>query len=322
LIADDPSNDRLRVTDPWEILKLLSDRTRLRVLKLLQLEELSVAELQEILEMGQSRISSHLSLLRQGNLVQDRKEGKRTYYVLRLDELPAKLRPLLQASLHAVESDPEIRADRINLDRILERRRRITEEYFSSVAGKLEKHYCPGRSWEAYGQLLLYLTPHWKIADLGAGEAALSLLLARHAKQVYCIDNNPRMVEVGTALLKKNGLDNVSYLLGDIEKVPLPDRSVDLVILSQALHHASKPIKVLEESWRILKSGGRVLILDLKEHQFEKAHELYADTWLGFKENFLFQSLKDSGFQHVEVRTVFKEAVEPYFETLLAYGVK
>src|SRR5690606_13075707 len=113
--------------------------------------ELSVAELQEILEMGQSRISSHLSLLRQGNVVQDRKEGKRTYYVLRLERLSVKLRPLLQAAMSAVENDSEIRADRMNLERILERRRRTTEEYFSSVAGKLEKHYCPGRSWEAYG---------------------------------------------------------------------------------------------------------------------------------------------------------------------------
>lgn len=285
------------------------------------MEELSVAELQEILDMGQSRISSHLALLRQGYLVEDRKEGKKTYYVLRPCSTP-HTRHLVESALNAVQADREIKQDQQNLERILDRRRRVTEEYFNSIAGRLEKNYCPGRSWEAYGQLLLYLTPKWHIADLGAGEGGLSQLLARHAEHVYCVDNNPKMVEVAESLAHKNGIDNISYILGDIEKVPIADASMDLVILSQALHHAQKPLKAIEEAFRILKSGGRVLILDLKEHNFERAQELYADTWLGFTENFLFQGLRNAGFQHAEVRSVFREEKEPFFETLLATGTK
>jgi ArsR family transcriptional regulator len=130
------------------------------------------------------------------------------------------------------------------------------------------------------------------------------------------------MVEVGTELAKKNGLANLAYKLGDIEQVPLPDKSVDLAILSQALHHATHPQTAVNEAHRILKPGGQLLVLDLKEHGFEKARELYGDLWLGFKESALHGFLKNAGFQKVDVTLVAREEKEPRFETLLASGVK
>jgi ArsR family transcriptional regulator len=130
------------------------------------------------------------------------------------------------------------------------------------------------------------------------------------------------MVEVGTELAQKNALDNLAYKLGDIEQVPLPDKTVDLAILSQALHHAQHPQEAVNEAYRILRPGGQVLILDLNEHTFEKARELYADVWLGFRESALHGFLKKAGFTKVEVTTVAKEPVEPFFETLLAAGIK
>jgi ubiquinone/menaquinone biosynthesis C-methylase UbiE/DNA-binding transcriptional ArsR family regulator len=309
------------VNASWDILKTLSDPTRLRLLALVSREELSVAELQEILGMGQSRISSQLALLRQVNLVSDRRDGKRAYYSLR-STLAAKTRALLQASVDSVADLPVVAEDRVNLDRILLKRRRTQEQYFNTIAGRLGKNYCPGRSWEAIGHLALRLTPAIDIADLGAGEGLLSQLLARRARQVWCIDNSPRMVEVGTELARKNGLANLAYKLGDIERVPLADKSVDLTILSQALHHAQHPEAAVGEAFRILRPGGQVLVLDLNEHAFEKARELYADVWLGFKESTLHAFLKKAGFAKVEVTTVAKESVEPCFETLLASGTK
>ncbi|MBI2496678.1 MAG: class I SAM-dependent methyltransferase, partial [Opitutae bacterium] len=194
--------------------------------------------------------------------------------------------------------------------------------YFNLIAGRLGKGHCPGRSWEAIGHLALRLVPAITVADLGAGEGLVSQLIAHRAERVWCIDNSPRMVEVGTELARKNGLANLTYKLGDIESVPLADRSVDLAILSQALHHASHPQTAVNEAFRILKPGGQLLVLDLKEHTFEKARELYGDLWLGFRESALHGFLKKAGFQKVEVTAVSREAAEPHFETLLASGLK
>lgn len=309
------------MADSWEILKLLADSTRVRILSLLEKEELSVAELQEVLGMGQSRISSHLSLLRQGELVHDRREGKKTYYALHTNS-DAVAADLMLAACRSVAKTDQITEDVVNLKRILEKRKRKAEEYFNSVAGRLGKNYCPGRSWEGIGHFLLHLTPKITIADLGAGEGLISQLLARRAEKVVCVDNSPKMVEFGSELAKKNGFTNLSYKLGDIEDVPLGDQSVDLAILSQALHHAPHPEVAITEAFRILKPGGQVIVLDLLEHQFEKARELYADVWLGFSENRLYQMLKEAGFRKIEVNVVARETEAPYFETLLACGVK
>lgn len=309
------------MADSWDILKLLSDSTRVRILSLLAREELSVAELQEVLSMGQSRISSHLSLLRQGELVLDRRDGKKTFYTLSCEGTPSA-EALMRAACQAVAKTEQIAEDQANLKRVLEKRKRKAEEYFNSVAGRLGKNYCPGRSWEAIGHFLLHLTPKIKIADLGAGEGLISQLLARRAEQVTCIDNSPKMVEFGSELAKKNGFSNLSYKLGDIEAVPLKDKSVDLALLSQALHHAPHPQQAVQEAFRILKPGGQLIISDLLEHQFEKARELYADEWLGFSENNLYKFLKTAGFRQIEVNVVAKEREAPQFETVLASGVK
>lgn len=305
----------------WDTLKLVAEPTRLRILALLLREELSVAELQEILGMAQSRISSSLALLRSAELVIDRRDGKRAYYSLRAPLAPATL-ALLRSATEAVSGQPELTADRAGLVRTLAKRRATQEEYFNLIAGRLGKNYCPGRSWEALGHLALRLAPPIVIADLGAGEGLVSQLLARRAKQVWCIDSSPKMVEVGSALAEKNGLANLAYKLGDIEQVPLPAASVDLAILSQALHHAQHPQAAVAEAFRILKPGGQLLILDLREHDFEKARELYADVWLGFTENALHGFLESAGFNAIEVVTVSREPEAPHFETLLASGKK
>lgn len=305
----------------WDHLKILSDSTRLRLLALLLKEELSVAELQEILGMAQSRISSQLALLRQAGFVSDRREGKKAFYSLRPTLDPKQL-TLLRAACDSVAGLPESGEDRDSLDRVLQKRRRVSEQYFNLIAGKLGKNYCPGRSWEAIGHLALRLVPAITVADLGAGEGLISQLIAHRAERVWCIDNSARMVEVGTELARKNNLANLTYKLGDIESVPLPDKSVDLAILSQALHHANHPQHAVNEACRILKPGGQVLILDLAEHNYEKAHEQFGDLWLGFKESALHGFLKKAGFQKVEVTAVAREEQEPHFETLLASGLK
>jgi ArsR family transcriptional regulator len=309
------------MSDPWETLRLLADPTRARILHLLHRGELAVGELQEILGLPQSRISTHLALLRKAQLVNDRRDGKKSFYSLARD-LPVSIAGIVDAALAASARESKSAADQRSLQRIIEKRRQKAEQHFNLVADRLGRNYCPGRSWEAIGQMLFLLTPRVRIADLGAGDGTLSRLLARQAESVHCVDNSPRMVQVGRALAKKEHLRNLTYILGNIEKVPLPDRSIDLALLSQALHHAENPRLALSEAFRILKPGGRLLILDLRAHRFEKARELYADRWLGFKENELHDWIEEAGFRQSEVRVVAKEVKEPCFETILATGMK
>jgi ArsR family transcriptional regulator len=301
-----------------EILQVLSDTTRLRLLKLLSEEELSVAELQEILEMGQSRISTHLSQIRRHDLLSDRKDGKKTFYSLLLDESPRL--DLIRVALREGLEEEFWESDRAGLTRIIDRRRRESERYFDEVAERLGKNYVPGRSWDAIGHFLLRLVPKINIADLGAGEGTISQLLAERAKKVFCIDSSKSMVRLGTDLAKKKNLSNLIYKQGDIEEVPLPAKSVDLALMSQSLHHAQRPEKALAEAFRILKPGGQLVVLDLKKHQFEKARELYKDQWLGFGENDLYRMIRESGFKRAKVEIVAKESKEPYFETILGVG--
>jgi ubiquinone/menaquinone biosynthesis C-methylase UbiE len=160
------------------------------------------------------------------------------------------------------------------------------------------------------------------IADLGAGEGTLSQLMAQRAERVIAIDNSEKMVEFGSALAKEHGYKNLEYRFGDIEKVPIADNEVDLAMLSQALHHALKPILAVKEAFRILKPGGRIVVLDLLKHNFEEARNLYADVWLGFAEIEIVEFLKSAGFEHIDVAVVDRESDAPNFQTLLAMGRK
>lgn len=278
-------------------------------------------ELQEILGMGQSRVSTQLALLREAGLLVDRRTGKRSFYSLR-EDLPEIRRELVTATCRAFAGDEALVRDRESLERVLQKRRDAQEQYFGQIAGRLGKKHSPGRSWEAIGHLLLRMMPAITIADLGAGEGAVSHLLARRATKIYCIDNSPRMVAAGEELAQKNAIANIHYKLGDIERVPLASESVDLAILSQALHHARHPQRAVAEAFRILRQGGRLLVLDLKAHTFEKARELYSDHWLGFTEGTLHGFLREAGFVRIEVVNVAREEKSPFFETLLACGDK
>jgi ArsR family transcriptional regulator len=196
-------------------------------------------------------------------------------------------------------------------------------EYFNKLAGKFGRTYCPGRTWEAVAHFLFLLVPgSTVVADLGAGEGTLSQLLAKRAKKVIAVDSSEKMVEFGAKLAKDHGFTNLEYRLGDIESPPIDAGTVDLALLSQALHHAERPHKAVSAAHRILKKGGRIVILDLLQHQFEEARELYADRWLGFGEADLHGWLEAAGFTDIEVTTVAKEARPPHLQTVLATGVK
>jgi ArsR family transcriptional regulator len=305
-------------------MRLLSDPTRVRILLLLEKEELSVAELQEILAKGQSQISTHLSQLKAAELVEDRRTGKNIFYRLKthVGTEGVLFSQLLGLLRKAAADIPEAGSDAEALRLTLQKRRDKMRSYFDSLAGRFGREYLPGRSWQGLAEALLNLLPPLAIADLGAGEGTFSQLLARRAQKVIAVDNSERMVEFGSQLARKHDIKNLEYRYGDMEALPLSDAEADLAFFSQSLHHALYPERAVAEAYRIVKPGGRIIILDLLRHQFEEARELYADVWLGFTELELQRFLKEAGFRNATTSVVHRETESPHFETLLAVADK
>lgn len=302
-------------------LRALSDSTRLRMMALLERDELSVNELQEITRMGQSRISTHLRLLQDASLLQSRRDGKRTFYRIN-DNADKSAREIIALAVKGARELPEFESDDVNMKRIIGRRNQKEQLFFNEVAGRFDRSYGPGRSWQAFGHLLLRILPPLTVADLGSGEGLLSELLARRCKKVIAVDNSEKMVEFGARKAKKNGLKNLEFRLGDLQNPPVEPNSVDLVILSQALHHAAQPSEAIRAAHRILVPGGELLVLDLARHKFTRAHELYGDRWLGFAESDLQTWLEKAGFKKIEISIVAREEQPPHFETILAAAQK
>jgi len=301
-----------------KILRVVADPNRLRILLLLDGEELSVAELQEILVMGQSTISTHLSQLKQAELVEDRRTGKNNLYRL----VAASNTPLEEILTEARREIPEAAADLAARRRVLHKRQDKMRAFFDSVAGRLGRDYVPGKSWKSIAEALLRLMPSVTVADLGAGEGSFALLLSQTAKRVIAVDTSARMIEVGREEARRNGVTNIDYRLGDMEELPIVDAEVELVFFSQSLHHALHPARAIHEAARILAPGGRIVILDLARHRFEEARDLYADEWLGFTEEELESMLQRSNFTQIATSIVDKEPTPPNFQTLLAVATK
>lgn len=279
-----------------------------------------MAELQEILALPQSNISAQLARLKSAGLVSDRRSGKNRLY--RMGDVKAKEREVIGHLMAIVEAAGaelgETTQDEAALRVVLRKRTQTAKAYFDAMAGKFGRHYIPGRSWKALGETLIKLMPPLVIADLGAGEGTLSQLLAGRAQRVIAVDNSEKMVAYGDELARRHGFENLEYRLGDLESPPIEANSVDLVILSQALHHATVPQNALNAAHEILKPSGRIVILDLLKHQFEKARQLYADVWLGFSEAELEQMLTLAGFGKIDTSVVHREAKSPHFQTVLA----
>ncbi|MGD1084406.1 MAG: metalloregulator ArsR/SmtB family transcription factor [Verrucomicrobiota bacterium] len=302
-------------------LRALSDPTRLRVMALLERNELSVNELQEITRLGQSRISTHLGLLQESGLLESRREGKRTFYKIASPAVGVAAEFIPLAVRGAAEL-PDYAADQLNLKRVVLRRSQQAQLYFNQVAGRFDRSYGPGRSWQAFGQLLLRILSPGVVADLGSGEGLLGELLARRAKHVIAVDNSERMVAFGASKARKNKIKNLEFRLGDLENPPIDPCSVDVVILSQALHHAASPDQAVRGAHAILRPRGQIMILDLLRHNFEQARQLHGDRWLGFAESDLQKWLEGAGFKKIEVTVVAREEEPPHFQTILAGGEK
>jgi SAM-dependent methyltransferase len=312
------------VTDSAALYRLLGDEVRLRLLRLVALERLNVTELTAILGIAQSGVSRHLGLLKDGGLVSEEREAGFTYYGI---ARPVRagvngsgpLWILLQEQFARAADTDVGRADNSRLEEI----RRLRKENFDAHAGPdtNERQLVPGRSWAAWARALGHLLPPLVVADLGCGEGYLTIEASRWASRVVAVDRSPDVLKRARELAARRKVTNVSWKRGTLETLPIGDHSVDVALLSQALHHADEPSRVLSEAVRILVPGGRVLVLDLRAHEEAWVRERLGDRWLGFTPEALTSLLSSAGLTDVKVTVGARRSGDP-FTVLIASGTK
>jgi ArsR family transcriptional regulator len=298
--------------------RLLSDSTRLRLLMLLDREELSVAELAAITQLAQPRVSTHLAKLKEAGLVSDRREGVFVYYRM-AGSITDKSLDALWNLLRANTFDPLLQKDSERIPQVLNARGGNTN-WADSVAGDMERHYSPGRTWEATARAIVQLLALGDVLDVASGDGVLAELLAPRARSIKCLDISQRVVDAGKKRLLN--YSNVSFELGDMHDLPIEQASFDTVLLMHALTYTKNPAQVFNEASRVLKPGGCLLAVTLQKHAHENAVSAYNHLNLGFTNSQLRKFCSGAGLKPQTIRVSTVEKRTPNFEVLTLIASK
>jgi SAM-dependent methyltransferase len=309
--------------DASALFRLLGDEARLRLLRVLAQDRFNVTELTGVLGLAQSGVSRHLGLLKDAGLVSEERDGAYTYYRLSpgvRDNGLGPLWPLLEAQFAAAQTTAAVRADDARLQEIL----RLRRENFDQHAGpdtRDGRQLVPGRSWAAWSRALAHLLPPVEVVDIGCGEGYLTIEVARWAKRVTAVDRSTAVLTRAKALAGRRRAANIVFKRGELERLPLENASVDIAVLSQALHHAATPEDAMAEAARVVRPGGKVLVLDLRAHEEAWVREKLGDRHLGFSDDELAGLLTGAGLGDVKVTVGSRRAGDP-FTVLVASGTR
>ena len=299
-------------------LKVFADATRMRLLALLAREELTVAELASITGLAQPRVSTHLAKLKEAGLVRDRRAGVSAYYRFDDEGLePAQL--TLWLAMRDGSNDPLLNQDAARLPSVLSARER-EQNWADSVAGDMELHYSPGRTWEAFARSALRLLDPGDVLDIASGDGVLAELLAPHSDRYICLDASRRVVNAATERLRVH--PNVEVREGDMHALPFDDESFDLVVMMHALTYANRPAAAVAEAARVLRKGGRLLLSSLGKHAHASAVAPFGHVNLGFTQKDLQKFIDKAGLALQDAGTVTRERRPPHFEVVALIGVK
>jgi len=298
--------------------RLLSDSTRLRLLMLVDREELSVAELAAITQLAQPRVSTHLAKLKEAGLVNDRREGVSVFYRLATTIDDTSLGALWEL-LRTNTSDPLIQQDAERIPQVINARGG-SSSWADSVAGDMERHYSPGRTWEVTTRTIVQLLQLGDVLDVASGDGVLAELLAPRARSIQCLDISQRVVDAGKDRLRNYA--NVTFAAGDMHDLPVPDASFDTVLLMHALTYTGEPQKVFDEASRVLRPGGNLLAATLQKHPHKNAVAAYNHLNLGFTEEALQKFCTKSGLEPATIQVSAVEKRTPNFEVLTLMAAK
>jgi ArsR family transcriptional regulator len=301
-----------------DLLRLFGDSTRLRLASLLEKNELSVAELTQITQLPQSRVSTHLGKLRDAGVLRDRREGALAYYTMNDGSMPASVHKLW-ALLGRELDEPLVRSDRERCQAVL-RARQGAANWPETVAGQMERHYSPGRTWEATAIGMLGLVHLGDVLDAGSGDGSIAALLAPRSRRVTCLDISPKVLQACRKRLQ--GLANVEYVLGDIHALRFADASFDQVLLLNLLTYATEPGRALAEAARVLRPGGDLVATTLATHEQRMVTAGYGHVHAGFRPQALRDWLSQAGLVVDRCEVTSREKRPPHFAVVSAFAHK
>lgn len=293
------------MADLLRILKAMADPTRLRILAILDMEELSVNEMVRIMGMGQSRISRHLAVLKDAGLLNQRREGTWSYY-----SIPPAVQDMgvLQAFRESPTYKSTIEGDGPRVRNVIQDRQVESLRYHDKVAEEWDDIRAEYFGLRVRNRALAGLVPaEWTVADIGCGTGFLLLALAPLVKKAIGIDNSREMLKVARRKARDYGLKNVEFIHADLNEIPIKDESLDGCTASMVLHHAVDPSAAAKEWARIVRPGGKISVVELEKHEHDWMREEMADVWLGFDEKELKSFFRSAGFKKVSVERVVEE---------------
>ncbi len=298
------------------LLALFADATRMRLLCLLEAQELSVAELTRITAVPQPRVSTHLGKLKDAGLIRDRRVGTSTFYRMDAARLPEGARAAWRA-IAAQLDDALLADDAARCDEVISARESATH-WADAVAGRMEHHYSPGRTWEATARAFVGLMQLGDVLDVGSGDGVIANLLAPRAKRYVCLDRSAKVIDAAQARL--GPLPNVEFVCGDMHAVPVDDGSFDQVLSFSVLTYADDPARCLDEWFRLLRPGGQLVLVTLDEHRHHELADTYEHLNCGFSPPVLADALVAAGFEVERCDVAARERRKPYFDVVCAFA--
>ena len=300
-----------------DLLSVFADPTRVRLLALLDGAELSVAELTRVTDLPQSRVSTHLRKLKDAGMVRDRREGSSSFYGL--DERSGEQARELWTLVHGRLDDEQLTRDRRRREAALAARE-TKLRWPDEVAGQMERHYSPGRTWEATTRGLLGFLTLGEVLDVGSGDGVNAELLAPRARHVTCLDISERVLDAARHRLDR--FANVDFRLGDMHELPFESDRFDVVLLLHALTYAKRPEAAIREAARVLRPGGALAAVTLVAHEHRKIARAYDHVNLGFAAAEIGAMLRAAGLEVEQCAPSSRERRKPYFQVLTAFARK
>jgi ArsR family transcriptional regulator len=300
------------------LLQLLGEPSRVRLLALLAEQELTVADLTHVTELAQSRVSTHLGKLRDGGIVKDHRVGGSTFYALNNGEMPAPARKVWDLVAHDLD-DGVLQRDRQRCAALLRARAR-TARWPDSVAGEMERHYSPGRTWEALGRGVIGLLRLGDVLDAGAGDGATAQLLAPRARSITCLDQSETLI--AAARVRLGRFAHARCEVGDLHTLPFGDASFDQVLLFNVLTYLRSPPRAIAEAARVLRPGGSLSLVTLAEHDHLDITAAFGHVHAGFVPAALGKLLQKSGLEVAQCENALRERRPPYFQVIVALANK